>query len=79
MTRFIAAMANRNSAETVVAMIPPTSRKAPKPARAVAVSATTIEAMAMIVAWPTANHRPTAIGRWPCCISLRVTLSIAAM
>ncbi len=63
----------------VVAIIPPTSRKAPKRASAVAVSATRTEAMAMIVAWPRANHRPTATGRCPCCINLRVTLSIAAM
>jgi len=53
--------------------------KAPNCDNALAVSAMLTEAMAMIVEWPIANQKPTATGRLPSCISLRVTLSIAAM
>ena len=29
--------------------------------------------------WPSEKKKPTPTGRWPCCMSLRVTLSIAAI
>ena len=80
MTRFIAAIASRNAAETVVPMMPPTSRNAPRFVwSAVAVAAMASDASTTTVECPSEKKKPTAIGRWPCCISLRVTLSIAAM
>jgi hypothetical protein len=47
-------------------------------------SATEVRAIATdkpktMVEWPREKKKPTATGRLPCCISLRVTLSIAAM
>jgi hypothetical protein len=34
------------------------------------------EAIITIVEWPSEKKNPTATGRWPYCISFRVTLSI---
>ena len=45
----------------------------------VAASATAAAATTTTVEWPRANQKPTETGRWPACISLRVTLSMAAM
>ncbi|MDQ1232018.1 hypothetical protein QE379_003444 [Sphingomonas sp. SORGH_AS 879] len=73
------AMANRKLAETMVAMVPPLCPNASKSASVLAASATVVAAISTMAEWPIANHRPTAMGRWPSCISLRVTLSMAAM
>ncbi|HLI21512.1 MAG TPA: hypothetical protein VKV32_10370 [Stellaceae bacterium] len=57
-----------------------TSRKAAKRVcNSVAASATPAEASATTEAWPSEKYSPTPTGRYPSCISLRVTLSIAAM
>ncbi len=73
-------MANRNNAETPVPMTLPTaSNRSRDPASAVAVPATPAAARITTVEWPIAKNKPTPTGRLPSCISLRVTLSIAAM
>ena len=46
---------------------------------AFAVSATASEASTTTVECPSAKKKPTATGRFPSCINLRVTLSIAAI
>ena len=74
------AMANRNNAETAVPMTPPISRIVANCwLNAMAVAPMAIDARTTTVEWPSEKNSPTATGRWPCCISLRVTLSIAAM
>ena len=45
----------------------------------VAARAIAIESATTIVEWPSEKKKPTATGRLPSCISLRVTLSIAEM
>ena len=73
-------MANRNNAEALVLMIPPTAfNDAKRPVIAEAAKATAIDSAATTAEWPSEKKNPTPTGRWPCCISLRVTLSIAAM
>ena len=37
------------------------------------------ERQTTMVEWPSEKNKPTATGRLPSCISLRVTLSMAAM
>ena len=75
-----AAMMNRNPAETRVPMTPPTVLNSSKYAdSAVAVAATPAAARITTVEWPSAKKSPTLTGRLPCCISLRVALSMAAM
>ncbi len=77
---FIAAMASRNSADTSVPISPPTLwNAANRPLNAVAVAAMATEASTTTVEWPSEKKKPTAAGRLPSCISLRVTLSIAAI
>ena len=74
------ATANRNSAETLVPTMPLTAFKESKPSiMAEAAKATTTDNPTTAADWPKAKKRPTLTGRWPDCISLRVTLSIAAM
>ena len=73
-------MANRNSAETSVPMTPPTFLNGSKWLEiTLVVAATPATARATTVEWPRAKNRPTQSGRLPSCISLRVTLSMAAM
>ena len=74
------AMANRNSAETLVPMTPPTAFNDSKcDVSAAAANATPIDISTTMAEWPSEKKKPTPTGRWPCCISLRVTLSIAAI
>ena len=79
-TRLINAISNKNSADTAVPITLPVSCSQlicwPK---AVAVAAIAAEASTTIDEWPNENQAPTAKGRRPCCIILRVTLSIAAI
>ncbi len=80
MTTLAAAMANRNRADTLALTTPPTALNWPSdPASAVAVPATAAAARITTVEWPMAKNSPTPTGRSPPCISLRVTLSMAAM
>ena len=79
MTRLIAAIAKRKPAEKIVAMTLPAALSVSNCASALAVAAIATEAIRITALCPIANHRPTLIGRVPSCISLRVTLSIAAM
>ena len=73
-------MANRNSAETSVPATAPKVLNASKwSCSAVAVTAMAIESPTTMVEWPSEKKSPTPTGRWPSCISLRVTLSMAAM
>ncbi len=58
---------------------PPTAFSASTFCSAPAVMATSTEAAKTMLEWPMAKNRPTLTGRWPSCISLRVTLSMAAM
>ena len=44
-----------------------------------AVTAMPIERPMTIVEWPREKKKPTRAGRWPSCMSLRVTLSMAEM
>jgi hypothetical protein len=77
---FMTAIASRNSAETSVPITPPTLRKLSSWSRnAVAVAAIATEASITTVEWPREKKKPTPTGRLPSCISLRVTLSMAAM
>jgi hypothetical protein len=73
-------MANRNSADTPVPISAPVSLKASKrDCIAAAVAAMANDAAITTVEWPSEKKKPTAAGRLPSCISLRVTLSMAAM
>ena len=62
-------------------MTPPTACKDSKRAEsaAAAAKATPTDSSITTAEWPSEKKKPTPTGRWPCCISLRVTLSIAAM
>ena len=63
-----------------VPMTPPTVLNWSKdPASNVAVPATPATARITTVEWPMAKKKPIPTGRLPSCISLRVTLSMAAM
>ena len=80
MIRLAAAMANRKSAETRVPITPPTLLNWSKwVLSTVAVAATPAAARMTTVEWPSAKKKPTLTGRLPSCISLRVTLSMAAI
>ena len=73
-------MAKRKSAETSVPITPPISlTPSMRCCSASAVAAMAMEPTTTMVEWPSENISPTATGRLPCCISLRVTLSMAAM
>ena len=73
-------MMSRKAAETEVPIMPPTAWKSSSSSlNAAAVAATPMVASTTTVEWPSEKNKPTAIGRLPSCISLRVTLSIAAM
>ena len=59
---------------------PPTARNASiRCCKASVVQAMAADPSSTIVEWPRENMKPTVIGRFPSCISLRVTLSIAAI
>ena len=74
------AMANRNRAETLVLITPPTSFiESKRDVNADAAKATPIDMSTTMAEWPSEKKNPTPTGRCPCCISLRVTLSIAAI
>ena len=75
-----AATVKRKNTETDVPISPPTRWNASKRlCSALAAKATPAEAIATTEAWPSEKKKPTPTGRWPSCISLRVTLSIAAI
>ena len=77
---FAAATAKRNSADTSVPIVPPTSLKDSKrPSSAVVATAMAADAITTTVEWPSEKNKPTPSGRLPSCISFRVTLSMAAM
>ena len=74
-------MANRNSAETPVPISAADVLAALKTGlqsrrRSMAISHAKATTM---VEWPSEKKKPTATGRLPSCISLRVTLSMAEM
>ena len=80
MTMFIAAIRNRNRAEAEVETMPPIPLQASKRVcSAAAVAATAAATSRTTVECPMAKKKPTETGRPPSCISLRVTLSIAAI
>ena len=80
MTILAAATASRKSADTPVPINPPTSLKFSNfDCNAFIASGRKIDATTTTVECPSEKNRPTEIGRLPVCISLRVTLSIAAM
>ena len=79
-TRFAIAIANRNVADTAVPTKPPTCLAVSnRSCMAAAVAAIASDARMTMVEWPSENHSPTVCGRFPSCISLRTTLSMAAM
>ena len=74
------AMANRNSAEALVLMMPPTAFiESKRDVSSDAANATPTDRRTTTAEWPSEKKKPTPTGRWPCCMSLRVTLSIAAI
>ena len=75
-----AAMVIRNSAETLVPITPPISLKCSNlPCSEVTAKASAMEAAITTVECPSEKKKPAEIGRFPLCISFRVTLSMAAM
>ena len=77
---FMTAIASRKNAETSVPMMPPTWWKESNSClKASALAATATEASTTMVEWPREKKNPTVTGRLPSCISLQVTLSMAAM
>ncbi len=73
-------MTNRKPADTNVPISPPISLNcAKRPCTANAVAAISAVASTMTVECPSEKKMPAASGRLPCCISLRVTLSMAAV
>ncbi len=73
-------MANRNNAEALVLIMPPTAFiESKRDVSSAAAKATATDMATTMVEWPSAKKKPTPTGRWPCCMSLRVTLSIAAI
>ena len=74
------AIASRKAADTVVPITLPNSLKPTNLASSAPTdSATSRDAAITTVECPIAKNSPTAIGLLSSCISLRVTLSIAAM
>ncbi len=74
------AMANRNPAETrVPATAPKVVNESNRSLSEAEKTAIAMESAITIVEWPSEKKRPTPTGRLPSCMSLRVTLSIAAM
>lgn len=79
-TRLISANTRRKPAETAVPMVPPTALKPSKRERSASAEiAMPSVARITMVEWPSEKNRPTEKGRLPSCISLCVTVSIAAM
>ncbi len=79
-TTLAAAIRNRKATDTPVPISPPTSFMASnRSCSAAVVAAMSSDSPTTTVEWPSENHRPTDSGRWPSSISLRVTLSMAAM
>ena len=77
---FAAAIASRKKAEMPVPTIPPIlSNESNRSLIATEVNAMATESPTTMVEWPSEKKRPTPTGRLPSCMSLRVTLSIAAM
>ena len=77
---FAAAIANKNAADIAVAITPPIPFQAVKCCCAKALIGAMMRTSATtMVAWPSEKKKPTASGRRPSCISLRVMLSIAAI
>ena len=61
-------------------MTPPTAFiESKRKVSAAAANATPTDIKTTTVEWPSEKNNPTPTGRWPCCMSLRVTLSIAAI
>jgi hypothetical protein len=80
MKRLARPIASRNRAETAVPMTPPMPwNSSSRPCIAAAVAAITIEASTTTVEWPSEKKKPAECGDFPSCISLRTTLSMAAM
>ncbi len=78
--RFMAAMASRKNPETRVPMTPAMSLNRLNPCwRLMIVTAMTIVPRSRTSEWPMEKKKPTVAGRLPSCMSLRVTLSMAAM
>ena len=74
------AMANRNPAETSVpATAPKVVNESNRSLSEAEKTAIAMESAITIVECPSEKKRPTPTGRLPSCMSLRVTLSIAAM
>ena len=73
-------MASRKNAEAPVPMTLPIDLNSSKrPCSANAVAAIAATASVTDSEWPSEKNRPTETGRLPSCISLRTTLSMAAM
>ncbi len=80
MMKFAPATRNRKTTDTDVPITPPTTLNVSKrPSSAAVASAIAAEASTTMVEWPSEKNKPTATGRLPSCISLRVTLSMAAI
>ena len=76
----MAAMMSRKAADTEVPITPPMAWKSSSSSlKVAAVAATAMVASTTTVEWPSEKNRPAATGRLPSCMSLRVTLSMAAM
>ena len=74
------AMANRKSADALMPIMPPTAfSESKRDVSAEAANATPIDRSTTTAECPSEKKKPTPTGRWPCCMSLRVTLSIAAI
>ena len=72
-------ISSRKTADTLVPISPPISRKLGMSLMNPAERAITTERATTTVEWPSEKKRPTPTGRWPSCISFRVVLSMAAM
>ena len=79
-TKLTSAIPNRKRADTSVPITPPISLTASMRCCSTnAVAAMAMEPTMTMVECPSENMSPTVTGRFPCCISLRVTLSMAAI
>ena len=77
---FMTAIRRRNDAETSVPAMPPIDFAVSiSSLKAAAANAISMEPTQTIVEWPSEKKKPAAAGRFPSCMSLRVTLSIEAM
>ncbi len=75
-----AASRKRKAAEALVLITPPTDfRPSKRDATWEAAKPTATDMIKTTAEWPSEKARPTPTGRRPCCISLRVELSMAAM